>query len=198
MNRKDSLLLFTTLLDLYSSLVEGYERMILYRKDQIYTGCSLKQMFDCDGFISSLPKAKQSFMKEFLSTQLFSNLITSRIEVTISPSSTMIDFPILFFDKYISFMKLPFEYRYSHLEKVLFQKSNRILVESIPLTNHSFSIPINEYETEYNEMIEVIKKQNIDSSYQEQDIVYTVLVYCSTCKQAIDLRVVLFYFLIIK
>ena len=194
MNRKDSLLLFTTLLDLYSSLVEGYERMILYRKDQIYTGCSLKQMFDCDGFISSLPKAKQSFMKEFLSTQLFSNLITSRIEVTISPSSTMIDFPILFFDKYISFMKLPFEYRYSHLEKVLFQKSNRILVESIPLTNHSFSIPLNEYETEYNEMIEVIKKQSIDSSYQEQDIVYTVLIYCSTCKQAIDLRVVLFYF----
>ena len=194
MNRKDSLLLFTTLLDLYSSLVEGYERMILYRKDQIYAGCSLKQMFDCDGFISSLPKAKQSFMKEFLSTQLFSNLITSRIEVTISPLSTMIDFPILFFDKYISFMKLPFDYRYSHLEKVLFQKSNRILVESIPLTNHSFSIPINEYETEYNEMIEVIKKQNIDSSYQDQDIVYTVLIDCSTCKQAIDLRVVLFYF----
>ena len=194
MNRKDSLLLFTTLLDLYSSLVEGYERMILYRKDQIYTGYSLKQLFDCDGFITSLPKAKQSFMKEFLSTQLFSNLITSRIEVTISPSSTMIDFSILFFDKYISFMKLPFEYRYSHLEKVLFQKSNRILVESIPLTNHSFSIPLNEYETEYNEMIEVIKKQSIDSSYQEQDIVYTVLIYCSTCKQAIDLRVVLFYF----
>lgn len=189
MNRKDSLLLYTTLLDFYSSLVEGYDRMILYRKDHVYTGCSLKQMFDCDGFITSLPKAKQAFMKEFLSTQLFSNLITSHIEVTISPSSTMIDFPILFFDKYISFMKLPFDYRYSHLEKVLFQKSNRILVESIPITNHSFTIPIDEYAIEYNKMIEVIKKQRLDLSYQEQDIVYTVMVYCSTCKQAIDLRV---------
>lgn len=133
LSRKDSLELFTALLDLYSALVHGYDKMIIYRDSNNYSGCSLQQLFDCDGFLSTFSKGMQPFVREFISTQLFSNLVTSRIEVSTFPSSQTIDFPILFFDKYLTFMKQPFQRRYRHLEKVLYQHSNRILLVSIPV-----------------------------------------------------------------
>ena len=127
LSRKDSVEFFTTLLDLYSSLVNGYEKMIIHHEYTKYSGCSLNQLFDCNGFLSIIPKSNQPFIKEFLSTQLFSNLVTSRIEVSSFPSSASIDFPILFFDKYCTLMSRPFHHRFHHLEKVLYQRSNRIL-----------------------------------------------------------------------
>ena len=86
-------------------------------------------------------------------------------------------------------------YRYFHKHNIPTNVNTLIQTINAKQNNRSsYSTTIQKY----NEIIEVIKKQSIDSSYQEQDIVYTVLIYCSTCKQAIDLRVVLFYFLIIK
>lgn len=143
LSRKDSVEFFTTLLDLYSNLVNGYEKMVIFKDYSKYSGCSLKQLFDCDGFLSMVPKSNQPFLKEFLNTQLFSNLITSRIEVSVTPSSASIDFPILFFDKYCTLMNQPFYHRFHHLEKVLYQRSNRILAVSIPIeeTTYVFDHP---------------------------------------------------------
>ena len=90
LSRRDSVEFFTTLLDLYSSLVNGYEKMILHHEYAKYSGCSLHQLFDCEGFLAIIPKSNQPFIKEFLSTQLFSNLVTSRIEVSSFPSSSFL------------------------------------------------------------------------------------------------------------
>ena len=144
---------------MYSCLVEGYDRMIIYRDSSDYVGLSLQQLFDCNGFIATFSKHYQSFIKEFISTQLFSNLVTSRIEVSTFPSSQTIDFPIIFFDKYLLLKQHPFSHRYRHLNIVLYQRSNRILLVSIPVETPHVDISQEECKQE----IESVKTAIIDS-----------------------------------
>lgn len=144
---------------MYSCLVDGYDRRIIYRESSDYVGLSLQQLFDCDGFVATFSKHYQSFIKEFISTQLFSNLITSRIEVSTFPSSLTVDFPIIFFDKYLLLKQHPFSHRYRHLNKVLYQRSNRILLVSIPVETPHVDIS----EEECKQEIERIKTAIIDS-----------------------------------
>lgn len=55
--------------------------------------------------------------------------------MTQGAAQTPFDFPVLFFDKYLALMKQPAKTRVSHLYRVLYQRSNRILLLSVSLEN---------------------------------------------------------------
>ena len=136
LNKQDSTVLFSTVLDLYGRVVSGYSFMLRAREGGNYAGCTLRDMFEVEGFVKGAPRALQPFLREFVATQLFSNLIRSRIEcscMTKSSSLTLLDFPVLFFDKYLALMKQSAKTRVSHLYRVLYQRSNRILLLSVSL-----------------------------------------------------------------
>ena len=138
LNKQDSTVLFSTVLDLYGRLVSGYGYMLRAREGGNYAGCTLRDMFEVDGFVKGAPRALQPFLREFVATQLFSNLIRSRVEcscMTQGAAQTPFDFPVLFFDKYLALMKQPAKTRVSHLYRVLYQRSNRILLLSVSLEN---------------------------------------------------------------
>lgn len=133
LNKRDSVVFLSSVLDLYGRLVNGYDRMLRPRDGGDYGGCTLRNMFDIDAFLRGANRYVQPFLKEFVTTQLFSNLIRSRIECSTltSTSLSLLDFPILFFDKYLMLMSQPSQARVNHLYRVLYQRSNRILLLSI-------------------------------------------------------------------
>ena len=122
LNKRDSVVFFSSVLDLYGRLVNGYDRMLRPRDGGDYGGCTLRNMFDIDAFLRGSNRYVQPFLKEFVTTQLFSNLIRSRIECSTltSTSLSLLDFPILFFDKYLMLMSQPSQARVNHLYRVLF------------------------------------------------------------------------------
>lgn len=136
LNKQDSTVLFSAVLDLYGHIVSGYGFRLRARASGNYAGCTLRDMFEVDGFVKGASRSLQPFLREFVATQLFSNLIRSRIESSCMPQTSslnLLDFPVLFFDKYLTLMKHPAKTRVSHLYRVLYQRSNRILLLSISL-----------------------------------------------------------------
>ena len=136
LNKQDSTVLFSSVLDLYGHVVSGYGFMLRARASGNYAGCTLHDMFEVDSFVKGAARTLQPFLREFVATQLFSNLIRSRIESSCMPQTSslnLLDFPVLFFDKYLTLMKRPAKTRVSHLYRVLYQRSNRILLLSVSL-----------------------------------------------------------------
>ena len=121
-----------------------------YRDSGDYSGCTLDDMFDTSEFLHRMPRSLRPFMSRFVQTQLFSNLIVSKTQCSATSSSSLLallDFPVLFFDKYLTLMSRPFEDRFNHLRKVLYKHSNRILLislhsgqENSPSKSHSCDV----------------------------------------------------------
>ena len=121
-----------------------------YRDSGDYSGCTLDDMFDTSEFLHRMPRSLRPFMSRFVQTQLFSNLIVSKTQCSATSSSSLLallDFPVLFFDKYLPLMSRPFEDRFNHLRKVLYKHSNRILLislhsgqENSPSKSHSCDV----------------------------------------------------------
>lgn len=65
---KESLQLFTSVLDLYGNLVNGYERWIITRDN--YKGCTLQQMFRVNDYLDTCGKQILPFMRSFVFTQV--------------------------------------------------------------------------------------------------------------------------------
>lgn len=141
LTRKEGIQLFTSILDLYSGIVDGYEHLLMIREEGDYTGCTLNQMFRVNDFIGSKNRMMQGFLNQFVYTQvrnrdmneveMFSNFISSRIDLLSSTHSQSFDFPIIFFDRYLTMIQRPFQDRFSHLQRVLYQKSNRVILIAI-------------------------------------------------------------------
>ena len=121
LSRSESLQLFTSILDVYAGMLEGYGKTMKYRDSGDYSGCTLDDMFDTPEFLHRMPRSLRPFMSRFVQTQLFSNLIVSKTQCSATSSSSLLallDFPVLFFDKYLTLMNRPFEDRFNHLRKV--------------------------------------------------------------------------------
>ena len=150
LSRSESLQLFTSILDVYAGMLEGYGKTMKYRDSGDYSGCTLDDMFDTSEFLHRMPRSLRPFMSRFVQTQLFSNLIVSKTQCSATSSSSLLallDFPVLFFDKYLTLMSRPFEDRFNHLRKVLYKHSNRILLislhsgqENSPSKSHSCDV----------------------------------------------------------
>ena len=81
-----------------------------------------------------MSRSFRPFLARFMQTQLFSNLIVSKTQCSATASSSLLallDFPVLFFDKYLTMMNRPFEDRFNHLRKVLYKQSNHIVLISL-------------------------------------------------------------------
>lgn len=63
LNKQDSTVLFSTVLDLYGRLVSGYGYMLRAREGGNYAGCTLRDMFEVDGFVKGAPRALQPFLR---------------------------------------------------------------------------------------------------------------------------------------
>ena len=73
LSRKESLHLFTSLLDFYSSLIDHFETMVnpsTNTPKQNVQGFVLSQLFNITEYVMSVPKAMRSFISQFLQTQV--------------------------------------------------------------------------------------------------------------------------------
>ena len=83
---------------------------------------------------------------------MFTNFISSRIDLISSTHSQSFDFPIIFFDRYLTMIQRPFQDRYNHLQRVLYQTSNRMILISISsLGEDPFEIEENDSSVENEE-----------------------------------------------
>ena len=188
LSRSESLQLFTSILDVYAGMLEGYGKTMKYRDSGDYSGCTLDDMFDTPEFLHRMPRSLRPFMSRFVQTQLFSNLIVSKTQCSATSSSSLLallDFPVLFFDKYLTLMNRPFEDRFNHLRKVLYKHSNRILLISLhsgqgpsPSKSHSCDIDDSTLDSlSLGELAEV-----------DPDIVMAADIYCTECNLQIPIK----------
>ena len=60
---------------------------------------------------------------------MFSNFISSKTEIHSFSSS--FEFPIIFFDNYLTLIQRPFKDRFNHLRRVLYKRSNRVILIAV-------------------------------------------------------------------
>ena len=71
LSRKESLDLFTTILDLYALLVEHYEDYLLPGEtNSHYKNCTLSQVFNVTNYVMKVNKKLRPFLSQFLQTQV--------------------------------------------------------------------------------------------------------------------------------
>ena len=71
LSRKESLDLFTTILDLYALLVEHYEDYLLpCENSSRYKNCTLSQVFNITDYVMKVNKKLRPFLSQFLQTQV--------------------------------------------------------------------------------------------------------------------------------
>ena len=71
LSRKESLDLFTTILDLYALLVEHYEDYLLpCENSSHYKNCTLSQVFNVTDYVMKVHKKLRPFLSQFLQTQV--------------------------------------------------------------------------------------------------------------------------------
>ena len=83
---------------------------------------------------------------------MFTNFISSRIDLISSTHSQSFDFPIIFFDRYLTMIQRPFQDRYNHLQRVLYQTRTRMILIAISsLGEDPFEIEENDSSVENEE-----------------------------------------------
>lgn len=60
---------------------------------------------------------------------MFSNFVSSKTEIHSFSSS--FEFPIIFFDNYLTLIQRPFKDRFNHLRRVLYKRSNRVILIAV-------------------------------------------------------------------
>ena len=173
---------------MYAGMLEGYGKTMKYRDSGDYSGCTLDDMFDTPEFLHRMPRSLRPFMSRFVQTQLFSNLIVSKTQCSATSSSSLLallDFPVLFFDKYLTLMNRPFEDRFNHLRKVLYKHSNRILLISLhsgqgnsPSKSHSCDVDDLTLDS-----LSIGELAEVDS-----DLVMAADIYCTECNLQIPMK----------
>ena len=173
---------------MYAGMLEGYGKTMKYRDSGDYNGCTLDDMFDTPEFLHRMPRSLRPFMSRFVQTQLFSNLIVSKTQCSATSSSSLLallDFPVLFFDKYLTLMNRPFEDRFNHLRKVLYKHSNRILLISLhsgqgnsPSKSHSCDVDDLTLDS-----LSIGELAEVDS-----DLVMAADIYCTECNLQIPMK----------
>ena len=89
LTRKESVQLFTCILDMYSELVDGYENLLMIRHQGDYSGCTLSQLFRVNDFIGCKNRMMQGFLTQFTNTQVRS--IPFEIRIRCSPISLVVE-----------------------------------------------------------------------------------------------------------
>lgn len=188
LSRSESLQLFTSVLDMYARMLEGYGKTMRYRDSGDYSGCTLNDMFDTSEFLHRMSRSFRPFLARFMQTQLFSNLIVSKTQCSATASSSLLallDFPVLFFDKYLTMMNRPFEDRFNHLRKVLYKQSNRILLISLHSKQNespSTSLSCDVDESMLDPLIE-------DSSNDiDETLIVAADIYCPSCNLRLTVK----------
>ena len=159
-----------------------------YRDSGDYSGCTLDDMFDTAEFLHRMSRSLRPFMSRFVQTQLFSNLIVSKTQCSATSSSSLLallDFPVLFFDKYLTLMSRPFVDRFNHLRKVLYKHSNRILLISLHSGQENSPSKSLSCDVDDSTLESLSLEELVDVG---PDLIIAADIYCSQCNLQLPIK----------